>query len=114
MRDFMCDDHNHSDSVTSLSVQIYTVPTIAYMLITNEDCLFVVTRTFYDECINRRNARECDEGACEVRGRAAWVLGLLGTRAYEGGIEGCHEFKGLGSHEKFLEVMIVLGFVRCS
>ncbi|XP_043223453.1 E3 ubiquitin-protein ligase UBR2-like [Amphibalanus amphitrite] len=57
MRDFMCDDHNHSDSVTSLSVQIYTVPTIAYMLITDEDCLFVVTRTFYDECINRRNAQ---------------------------------------------------------
>ena len=44
--------------MTSLSVQIYTVPTIAHMLITNEDCLFVVTRTFYDECVNRRNARE--------------------------------------------------------
>ncbi|XP_037086448.1 E3 ubiquitin-protein ligase UBR2-like [Pollicipes pollicipes] len=57
MRDFMRDDHNHSDSVTSLSVQIYTVPTIAHMLITDEDCLSIVTRTFYDECINRRNTQ---------------------------------------------------------
>lgn len=53
MLDFMSDDHNHSDSVTSLSVQIYTVPTLAYMLITGQDCLHVVTRTFYHECRSR-------------------------------------------------------------
>lgn len=62
MRDFMYDDHNHSDSVTSLSVQIYTVPTVAYLLIANEDCLSIVTRTFYNECVHRRNARECTVG----------------------------------------------------
>ena len=38
-RDFIDDDHDHSLSVTSLSVQIFTVPTISKMLIADANLL---------------------------------------------------------------------------
>ncbi len=42
MKDFMQDDHDHSFSITSLSVQLFTVPTLAHYLIGEEDVLAVL------------------------------------------------------------------------
>eukprot|EP00794_Sanderia_malayensis_P020331 gene20331-22331_t len=47
MTDFIKDDHDHSLSASSLSVQIFTVPTIAQMLIVDYDILRIVFETFY-------------------------------------------------------------------
>ena len=38
-RDFIEDDHEHSLSVTSLAVQIFTVPTISKMLVSDNNVL---------------------------------------------------------------------------
>lgn len=53
MKEFITDDHDHSLSVTSLSVQIYTVPTLAHKLIAEENVLTVLLRTFLLECESR-------------------------------------------------------------
>ncbi|CAG0889985.1 unnamed protein product [Darwinula stevensoni] len=55
MRDFIEDDHEHSASVTSLSVQLFTVPTLAHYLIAEENVLDILLRTFQAECARRRN-----------------------------------------------------------
>ncbi|CAK1542493.1 unnamed protein product [Leptosia nina] len=59
LNDFIRDDHDHSFSVASLSVQLYPTPTLAHHLIAKHDALFVVLNTFVSEC-NRR---------CNVEGR---------------------------------------------
>ncbi|XP_071789755.1 E3 ubiquitin-protein ligase UBR2-like isoform X2 [Asterias amurensis] len=46
LHDFAEDDHDHAVSVTSLSVQIYTVPTVSRMLITEHNLLAVILKTF--------------------------------------------------------------------
>lgn len=56
MKDFIEDDHEHSLSVTSLSVQIFTVPTLAHMLIAEENVLAIVLGTFCTECETKLNA----------------------------------------------------------
>ncbi|XP_022090743.1 E3 ubiquitin-protein ligase UBR2-like [Acanthaster planci] len=48
LHDFAEDDHDHVVSVTSLSVQIYTVPTVSRMLIAEHNLLAVVLKTFVD------------------------------------------------------------------
>lgn len=50
MKDFIRDDHEHSVSVAALSVQIYTVPTIAHYLIAHRDVLMILLNTFHSEC----------------------------------------------------------------
>ncbi|XP_045150705.1 E3 ubiquitin-protein ligase UBR2 [Echinops telfairi] len=45
-RGFMEDDHERAVSVTALSVQFFTVPTLARMLITEENLLAVIITTF--------------------------------------------------------------------
>ena len=50
MRDFISDDHEHSFSVTSLSVQLFTVPTLAHYLIAQKDVLPQLFNTFMSEC----------------------------------------------------------------
>ncbi|XP_065213791.1 E3 ubiquitin-protein ligase UBR2 [Planococcus citri] len=50
MQDYIRDDHDHSFSVASLAVQIFTVPTIAHYLIAYQDVLFVLLNTFLSEC----------------------------------------------------------------
>lgn len=50
MKDFIRDDHDHSFSVCSLSVQIFTVPTLAHYLIAEEDALFSLLNAFISEC----------------------------------------------------------------
>ncbi|XP_022244280.1 E3 ubiquitin-protein ligase UBR2-like isoform X1 [Limulus polyphemus] len=54
MKDFIADDHEHSVSITSLSVQIFTVPTLAHYLIMEENAIYVLLRTFLTECERNR------------------------------------------------------------
>lgn len=51
MADFVSDDHDHSFSIVSLSVQLFTVPSIAQHLIAHEQCFFKLMSTFYSEAI---------------------------------------------------------------
>jgi E3 ubiquitin-protein ligase UBR2 len=53
MQDFLRDDHYHSFSVVSLSVQLFTVPSIAHHLITHESAFFKLMHTYYAECIEK-------------------------------------------------------------
>lgn len=55
MKDFIRDDHDHSFSVSSLSVQIFTVPTLAHYLIADEDALFTLLNAFISECSRKCN-----------------------------------------------------------
>ncbi|MPC24348.1 E3 ubiquitin-protein ligase UBR2 [Portunus trituberculatus] len=50
MKDFILDDHDHSVSVASLGVQLFTMPTIAHMLVAEEDVLARLLNTFLSEC----------------------------------------------------------------
>uniref|UniRef100_A0A8C9ZT45 E3 ubiquitin-protein ligase n=1 Tax=Sander lucioperca TaxID=283035 RepID=A0A8C9ZT45_SANLU len=51
--DFMEDDHERVVSVTSLSVQLFTVPTMARMLMVEEDLMTTIIRTFVDHLRHR-------------------------------------------------------------
>lgn len=55
MKEFIRDDHDHSFSVSSLSVQIFTVPTLAHHLIAEEDALFILLNAFISECTRKCN-----------------------------------------------------------
>ncbi|XP_049878281.1 E3 ubiquitin-protein ligase UBR1 isoform X3 [Pectinophora gossypiella] len=55
LKDFIRDDHDHSFSISSLSVQLYTTPTLAHHLIAKHDALFIVINTFVSECNRRCN-----------------------------------------------------------
>lgn len=50
MKDFILDDHDHAVSVASLGVQLFTMPTIAHMLVAEEDVLVRLLNTFLSEC----------------------------------------------------------------
>lgn len=56
MKDFIRDDHDHSFSIVSLSVQLFTVPTLAHYLIANHDVLFILLNTFISESTRRCNS----------------------------------------------------------
>ncbi|XP_076237456.1 ubr1 ubiquitin ligase [Calliopsis andreniformis] len=55
MKDFIRDDHDHSFSIVSLSVQLFTVPTLAHYLIAHHDVLFILLNTFISESSRRCN-----------------------------------------------------------
>ena len=57
IKDFINDDHEHTFSVTSLSVQIFTVPKLANHLIAHCDVLANLMRTFMSECERKKNAK---------------------------------------------------------
>ncbi len=57
LKDFMEDDHDHSFSIAVLSVQIFTVPTLAHYLIAKQDVFAVLMRTFMSEAERKRGAR---------------------------------------------------------
>ncbi|XP_048481465.1 E3 ubiquitin-protein ligase UBR1 [Plutella xylostella] len=57
LKDFIRDDHDHSLSISSLSVQLFTTPTLAHRLVAQQDALFVVLNTFVSECSRRVNAK---------------------------------------------------------
>uniref|UniRef100_A0A7N4PAU8 E3 ubiquitin-protein ligase n=1 Tax=Sarcophilus harrisii TaxID=9305 RepID=A0A7N4PAU8_SARHA len=52
-RDFMEDDHERAVSVTALSVQFFTAPTLARMLITEENLMTTIIKTFMDHLKHR-------------------------------------------------------------
>lgn len=56
MRDFILDDHDHSHSVTSLSVQLFTVPTLAQYLMAHHQALAALLRCFLTEIERRKNS----------------------------------------------------------
>ncbi|XP_072755009.1 E3 ubiquitin-protein ligase UBR2 [Anoplolepis gracilipes] len=56
MKDFIKDDHDHAFSIVSLSVQLFTVPTLAHLLIAHHDALFILLNTFVSESSRRCNA----------------------------------------------------------
>jgi E3 ubiquitin-protein ligase UBR2 len=53
MQEFIRDDQYHSYSIVSLSVQLFTVPTIAHHLIAHHEAFFKLILTFFTECIER-------------------------------------------------------------
>ncbi len=55
MHDFISDDHDHSHSVTSLSVQLFTVPTLAQYLMGHHGALAALLRCFLAEIERRKN-----------------------------------------------------------
>ncbi|XP_066999318.2 E3 ubiquitin-protein ligase UBR2 isoform X2 [Anabrus simplex] len=55
VKDFMRDDHDHSFSIASMSVQVFTVPTLAHYLIAHEEVLFILLNAFLSECSRKCN-----------------------------------------------------------
>ncbi|CAH1958819.1 unnamed protein product [Acanthoscelides obtectus] len=55
MKDFIKDDHDHSYSISSLAVQLFTVPTLAHHLIAEDDVLFILLNTLISECSRKCN-----------------------------------------------------------
>ncbi|KAH8300991.1 hypothetical protein KR044_008170 [Drosophila immigrans] len=53
VEDFISDDHDHSFSIVSLSVQLFTVPSIAHHLIAQESILYKLLHTFYHVAIEK-------------------------------------------------------------
>lgn len=51
VEDFISDDHDHSFSIVSLSVQLFTVPSIAHHLIAHEGIFDKLLHTFYHVAI---------------------------------------------------------------
>lgn len=76
MAAFSGDDHEHSVSVTSLAVQIFTVPTLAHYLI-EKDALFLLLRTFNNEAShfkNKDNKLFFEKAATNMRFRRAQYI----------------------------------------
>lgn len=76
-KDFVDDDHEHSVSVTSLSVQLYTVPTLARMLILEHDVLEVILLSFMDHlnpAINERGTFEFLKQSLQKLKRAYFMM----------------------------------------
>ena len=48
--DFIDDDHDHNVSVVALTVQMFTVPTIARMLMTEESAMKRILDSLLDHC----------------------------------------------------------------
>ncbi|KAK9886902.1 hypothetical protein WA026_019159 [Henosepilachna vigintioctopunctata] len=55
MKDFIRDDHDHSYSIASLSVQLFTTPSIALHLIAHEDIFYLLLNSFISECTQKCN-----------------------------------------------------------
>ncbi|XP_036402370.1 E3 ubiquitin-protein ligase UBR2 [Megalops cyprinoides] len=51
--DYVKDDHDREYSITDLSVQMFTVPSLARMLITEENLMTTIIRTFVDHLRHR-------------------------------------------------------------
>lgn len=79
MQDFIHDDHDHSFSIVSLSVQLFTVPSIAQHLIAHETAFFKLMQTFYSESIETYVKKKVIQfgrnmGNLSVFKRAAFIL----------------------------------------
>ncbi|XP_002101445.3 E3 ubiquitin-protein ligase UBR1 isoform X1 [Drosophila yakuba] len=53
VEDFISDDHDHAFSIVSLSVQLFTVPSIAHHLIAHEGIFNKLVHTFYHVAIEK-------------------------------------------------------------
>jgi len=53
VEDFISDDHDHAFSIVSLSVQLFTVPSIAHHLIAHEGIFDKLLHTFYHVAIEK-------------------------------------------------------------
>uniref|UniRef100_A0A1B0DIL8 E3 ubiquitin-protein ligase n=1 Tax=Phlebotomus papatasi TaxID=29031 RepID=A0A1B0DIL8_PHLPP len=53
MQDYIRDDHDHSFSIVSMSVQLFTVPTIGHHLVAHESAFFILMQTFYTESVEK-------------------------------------------------------------
>lgn len=76
-KDFVDDDHEHSVSVTSLSVQLFTVPTLARMLILKHDVLEVIILSFMEHfrpAINAQGTFEFQKQSLTKLRRAYYML----------------------------------------
>ncbi|XP_022649941.1 E3 ubiquitin-protein ligase UBR2-like isoform X1 [Varroa jacobsoni] len=56
MKDFIADDHDHSFSVMSLTVQVFSVVSVAHSLIAEDGALATLMRTFLSECSPHKSA----------------------------------------------------------
>ncbi|XP_053678473.1 E3 ubiquitin-protein ligase UBR1 [Anopheles nili] len=79
MQDFIRDDHYHSFSIVSLSVQLFTVPTIAHYLIEQESAFFKLMHTYFSESIekhikNRQLVFAKNTSTTNAFKRAAYIL----------------------------------------
>uniref|UniRef100_A0A182FB21 E3 ubiquitin-protein ligase n=1 Tax=Anopheles albimanus TaxID=7167 RepID=A0A182FB21_ANOAL len=79
MQDFIRDDHYHSFSIVSLSVQLFTVPSIAHYLIAHESAFFKLMHTFNTEAIDRHVKHNMlqfpkNTSSMNVFKRAAYIL----------------------------------------
>ncbi|XP_054160724.1 E3 ubiquitin-protein ligase UBR2-like isoform X2 [Oppia nitens] len=79
MNDFILDDHDHSISITSLSLQLFTVPSLAQTLIAEENVIVVLLKTFLNECGRHRNhdgklAFERNQSAITTFRRSHYIL----------------------------------------
>ncbi|XP_048391608.1 E3 ubiquitin-protein ligase UBR2 isoform X2 [Stegostoma tigrinum] len=54
--DYVNDDHDREFSVTELSVQIFTVPSLARMLITDENLMTTIIQTFMELLMRQRDS----------------------------------------------------------
>uniref|UniRef100_A0A8C0KC20 E3 ubiquitin-protein ligase n=1 Tax=Canis lupus dingo TaxID=286419 RepID=A0A8C0KC20_CANLU len=53
LSDYVTDDHDREFSIADLSVQIFTVPSLARMLITEENLMTIIIKTFMDHLRHR-------------------------------------------------------------
>ncbi|XP_050506172.1 E3 ubiquitin-protein ligase UBR2 [Diabrotica virgifera virgifera] len=78
MKDFIKDDHDHTFSISSLSVQLFTVPTLAHHLIANDDILYILLNTLISECnrkCNKAGKLEFERNpSCQTFKRALYML----------------------------------------
>ena len=50
MQDFINDNHEPTFSIIHLSIQIYSVPSLAHSIIEEDDALHLISKCFYKEC----------------------------------------------------------------
>uniref|UniRef100_H3C3Y1 E3 ubiquitin-protein ligase n=1 Tax=Tetraodon nigroviridis TaxID=99883 RepID=H3C3Y1_TETNG len=82
--DFMEDDHERVVSVTSLSVQLFTVPTLARMLMVEENLMKTIIRTFVDH-LRHRDLHGCfqfDRYTAQQAFKFGRVQSLIGDLKY--------------------------------
>uniref|UniRef100_A0A087XHK6 E3 ubiquitin-protein ligase n=1 Tax=Poecilia formosa TaxID=48698 RepID=A0A087XHK6_POEFO len=82
--DFMEDDHDRLVSVTALSVQLFTVPTLARMLMVEENLMMTIIRTFVDQ-LRHRDAQgrfQFDRYTAQQAFKFGRVQSLIGDLKY--------------------------------
>ncbi|XP_017164327.1 E3 ubiquitin-protein ligase UBR2 [Poecilia reticulata] len=82
--DFVRDDHDRQFSITDLSVQIFTVPSLARMLMVEENLMMTIIRTFVDQ-LRHRDAQgrfQFDRYTAQQAFKFGRVQSLIGDLKY--------------------------------